>query len=248
MKIEKSRQFKEFFDFVDSDREINFLVLHHVEADSATHAIEKFVEHKVSSHFLIDEAGVIFNLVEENNIAYHAGFSFWKGCDGLNKNSIGIEFINASAFSKKFTMAQMRAGVELCRYLVAKYNIEMGNVVGHSDIAYYPSDKKLDRKQDPSHMFDWKFFAENNIGIYPKKTLPESMDKALFKLGDQYAHIESIKKDLAKFGYRVSNFNNEFDSEMQALVRVFHRRFNQGKFNSDPDVWYLSSQVALDSL
>lgn len=245
LEINKSKKFSEFFDEVDSVRKIDFLVLHHVEANSAQHAIDQFVECKVSSHFLIDESGEIFQLVDENNIAYHAGVSFWRGVDGLNKTSIGIEFINSAPFDKKFELVQMQAGVELCKYLIKKYNIEAGNIVGHSDIAYDRETGFLDRKQDPSHLFDWKFLAQNVVGVYPEKFL-KNEDKLLFKLGDKDSKVLEIKKYLIKFGYKISNCNDEFDLEMQLLVRVFNRRFNQEKIETDS--WYLSSQEIIINL
>lgn len=253
--IERSKKFKEFFDIVKDPRKIDFLVLHHVEANSVEHAIEQFEEHKVSAHFLIAEDGKIFELVEENNIAYHAGISFWKGVVGLNKCSIGIEFINSAPFEKEFMQQQMQSGLELCKYLIWKYAIENSNIVGHSDIAYYSDQIEdsakhhlLDRKQDPSHLFDWKFLAENGVGIYSKNSLEDWEDEMLFVLGNKDSKISQIRKDLAKFGYKISNFSDEFDLEMQHLTRVFNRRFNQSKFNSDADAWYLSSQKILDGL
>ncbi len=262
MQINNSKKFSEFFEKVFSPRKIDFLVLHHVEANSAEHAIEQFKEHQVSAHFLIDESGEIFELVGENDVAYHAGVSFWRGCDGLNKNSIGIEFINPSPFTKKFEMAQMQAGVELCKYLIEKYGIEARNIVGHSDVAYFPkhtlrqaqgdsdsdwvSDEKnsvmlslskhdcieecLNRKQDPSHLFDWKFFAKNGVGIFPEFSVGKK-----FKLGDKNPEIKKIKENLQEFGYRVVNLNDEFDEEMQALTKVFNRRF----LGEESDIWSL---------
>ena len=250
MNINKTKKFSDFFTKSEAAREINFLVLHHVEADSAEHAVAQFVEHQVSAHFLIDESGKIFELVDENDVAYHAGYSFWSGFTGLNKNSIGIEFINKSPFSKKFEPAQLRAGIELCQYLIKKYNIAEGNIVGHSDIAFYPEGSEsagfLDRKQDPSHFFDWKFLAQNGVGIFPEIILPQ--DKMLFSLGNKASAIKLTKEKLAQFGYRVINLSEEFDAEMQMLARVFNRRFNQDKFSSDADSWYLSSQMILDKL
>ena len=159
--IDKSKKFSQFFDQKAEVRKIDFLVLHHIEANSAQHAIDQLLEHKVSSHFVIDEAGNIFELVDENDIAYHAGISHWKGFESLNKNSIGIEFINQSPFKKKFEMLQMQAGVRLIKYLISKYNIQKNNILGHLDIAYHAkSDSNpstLDRKQDPSELFDWQF-------------------------------------------------------------------------------------------
>lgn len=241
MQIDKSRKFSEFFEKKNEVRKIDFLVLHHVEAKSVEHAIEQFFEHQVSAHYLIDEDGKIFELVEENDVAFHAGVSFWKGCEALNKNSIGIEFINSSPFVKKFEMAQMQAGVQLCQYLIAKYEIEESNVVGHSDIGYVKETGFLDRKQDPSHLFDWKFLGENGVGVFPQV---DANEKKLFELGDKDPLILAAKEDLKKFGYRVLNLNDEFDLEMQALVRVFNRRF----VGKDLDFWCVADQEILDVL
>ncbi len=248
MIINNSKKFSNFFTKSTGEREINFLVLHHVQAESAEHAAAMFIESEVSAHFLIDESGAVFSLVDENDAAYHAGHSFWRGVTGINKNSIGIEFINSAPFSKKFEPAQLQAGLELCQYLIEKYNIEAGNVVGHSDIAFYPvaGEGFLDRKQDPSHLFDWKFFAQNDVGVFPEVLVDE--DKKLFILSDKGAEIKSVKEKLAQFGYRVINFGEEFDVEMQMLARVFNRHFNADKFNDDADSWYLSSQMILDEL
>lgn len=241
MQIDKSRKFSEFFEKKNEARKIDFLVLHHVEASSVEHAIEQFVEHQVSAHYLIDEVGKIFELVEENDVAFHAGVSFWKGNEGLNKNSIGIEFINSSPFTKKFEMAQMQSGVELCQYLIAKYEIAAGNIVGHSDIGYVRETGFLDRKQDPSHLFDWKFLGEKGVGVFP---LVEANEEKIIELGDKDSLILAAKKDLKKFGYRVLNLNDEFDLEMQALARVFNRRF----VGQDLDFWCVADREILDVL
>ncbi len=248
MNIDQNKRFKDFFDKIAEKRQIDFLVLHHIESQSTDEAIAELLFHKVSSHFLIDEGGKIMQLVDENDVAYHAGYSHWQGFNSLNKNSIGIEFLNSKAFEKRFEIEQMRSGAELCQYLIAKYKIKPSNIVGHSDIAYFPDSGLLDRKQDPSHFFDWKFLADNNIGIYPNFSYFEDEDKILFELGNKDIAIFLIKENLQKFGYKVTNLNQEFDLEMQALVRVFHRRFNQEKFNQNSDVWYWSSQMILEKL
>lgn len=244
MEVNLSRKFSEFFDAVLTPRNIDFLVLHHVEANSVNHAVAQFVEHKVSAHFLIDEVGEIFQLVDEKDVAYHAGISCWRGCNGLNKTSIGIEFINKAPFEKKFEAPQMAAGVVLCKYLAAKYGIEPRNIVGHSDIAYFTESGFLNRKQDPSHLFDWEFLAKNYVGIFPQFSLEGQADKQLFALKDTSVYLKKIKQDLQKFGYRVLNLSDEFDEEMQALAIVFNRRF----LGRDSNVWFLSSQLALQKL
>jgi phosphopantothenoylcysteine synthetase/decarboxylase len=61
--------------------------------------------------------------------------------------------------------------------------------LGHSDIAYNSTCGLLDRKQDPSHLFDWEILAKNNIGLYPK----------LFMVGFA-AETESDLKNLLALG------------------------------------------------
>ena len=133
----------------------------------------------------------------------------------------------------------MLAAVELCKYLIAKYQIEPRNGVGHSDIAYSRENNFLNRKQDPSHLFDWKFLSENGVGIFPQNLT--SSEETLFRLGDKNPQIAEIKKDLKNFGYRVINLNDEFDQEMEALALVFNRRFSK----KDLNFWCLNSQQVL---
>ena len=61
---------------------------------------------KVSSHFLINQNGYIYNLVNLNKRAWHAGTSYWEGNRDINSMSIGIELDFSSNkdnnnFSKK---------------------------------------------------------------------------------------------------------------------------------------------------
>ena len=51
-------------------------------------------ESKVSSHFLIDEDGGIYRLVEDKYRVWHAGRSFWRGEEDINSYSLGIELVN----------------------------------------------------------------------------------------------------------------------------------------------------------
>ena len=241
MLINQSKKFSQFFEIPKKPRQIDFLVLHHVQANSAIHAVEQFKQHQVSAHFLIDELGEIFQLVDENHVAYHAGISFWSGVEGLNISSIGVEFVNSQPFENKFKNSQMVVGVELCQYLVEKYQIKARNIVGHSDIAYDKDSGCLNRKQDPSHLFDWRFLAENGVGIFPQVLAPKTK---LFELGNREIKIAQIKKNLQNFGYRTINLNDEFDLEMQALVLVFNRRF----LGENLDFWTKKSQAVLDCL
>lgn len=99
----------------------------------------------VAPHFLIDRKGRIYQLVDEENIAYHAGVSEMKdGRKNVNDFSLGVEILNAE--DDTYTDAQYGAVKSLVVYLKETYPIKY--VVGHDDIA--PG-----RKTDPWN-FDWK--------------------------------------------------------------------------------------------
>ncbi len=269
MIINYLHQFNNFFTLATSPRIIDFIILHHIAADSFNEAITMLKDHQVSSHYLIDIDGEILSLVDNRNIAYHAGISGWGEFNNLNDNSIGIEIINPEPFSRHFTYLQMQSLINLLQILIKKFSINPFNIIGHSDIAYHIDSKLLDRKQDPSHFFNWKMLANNKIGNYSQycSSFIDSFnkefwlnDKILINKNDKsnnYNQISVIKNKLRKIGYKVNNFSNDFDDEMLKLNIVFLRHFNQKFFNdkivnqyfAKPlDNWYLSSQLIIDDL
>lgn len=269
MIINYQYQFNNFFTTATSPRIIDFIILHHIAANSFDEAITMLKDHQVSSHYLIDIDGEILSLVNNRNIAYHAGISSWGEFDNLNGNSIGIEIINPKPFSQYFTYLQMQSLINLLQILMAKFRIDRFNIIGHSDIAYHTDTKLLDRKQDPSHFFNWKMLANNKIGNYSQycSSFIDSFnkefwlnDKILISKNDKSNNgnqISIIKHKLRKIGYKINNFNNDFDDEMLKLNIVFLRHFNQKFFNDkiaeqyfvEPlEHWYLSSQLIIDDL
>ena len=165
MTINKNKIFNKFYQKAEN-RQIDFIVLHHIGCQTLELAIDELKKHQVSSHYIIAQNGEIFQLVEDKNIAYHAGVSFWQGIDGLNPFSIGIEFHNPKPFSHPFSKAQIDSGLELCQKLMLKYGVKKENVVGHNEIAYCKKTDMFGRKQDPSHLFPWEIFYEKNLTFY----------------------------------------------------------------------------------
>ena len=142
----------------------SILVLHYTGMKSSDEALERLCDKRseVSSHYVIDENGKIFQLVDENNCAWHAGVSYWRGNKNINNISIGIEIVNTGhEFGYvPFPQIQMESVLVLSKNILNKYNIEAVNVVGHSDVAPL-------RKSDPGELFDWKFLAKNGVGNFP---------------------------------------------------------------------------------
>jgi len=106
--------------------------------------IYEYKEYGVAPHYLIDRKGDIYKLVEDKNIAYHAGVSKMPdGRNSVNNFSIGIEIINTK--TDDYEKEQYEATQKLIDYLKKEYKVKY--ILGHEEIA-------PDRKTDPWN-FDW---------------------------------------------------------------------------------------------
>src|SRR5262249_42163258 len=145
---------------------IDMLVLHYTGMQSAAAAIDRLCDPaaKVSAHYLIEEDGTAWRLVDETRRAFHAGVSFWQGTTDVNSASIGIELVNPGHEwgYRPFPDAQMQTLETLAQEILRRHAIPPDRVVGHSDVA--PA-----RKQDPGELFDWRRLADAGIGLWPEE-------------------------------------------------------------------------------
>ena len=214
----------------DGVRKISHLILHHTGYNNTDAAIQIYKDYGVSAHYLIDLDGNIFRLVNDNDIAWHAGVSNWKGVESLNQYSIGIELLSPNPYKDGFNEKQMKNLIALCQGLISSYNIKPLNVLAHSDISYDRITGYLNRKQDPSYLFDWKLLAQNGVGFFPDTTPTERLDRIAFQNGDNDPEIIKIRKFLSEIGYKVEQEKPEYNEELAYAVRVFNRRYNQRPF------------------
>ena len=118
-----------------------------------------------SCHFYIDVDGTIFQCVNESLIAWHAGTSFYKGLNDLNRHSIGIEFMVEGAgslpvlkekindvYHPPFTNEQYGVGSDLVAYLSSKYYWKLDDILEHSQVSGI--NVRPDPKPDPGSSFD----------------------------------------------------------------------------------------------
>ena len=181
---------------------------------------------KVSSHFLINQNGKVFRLVQDNRIAWHAGKSCWERYKNLNKNSIGIELVNKghrfgyTNFKKK----QLLSLTKICKSLIKKYKIKKKNIIGHSDIAPL-------RKIDPGEKFPWKQLAKKNIGIW-HDCKPSLLRK--FRRIKLFTRQDKVKfvKNLDNIGYCVLVKKRFFFAK---TVKAFQRHYRKELINGLPD-------------
>ena len=76
--------------------EIDHLVLHYTGMQTGAAALERLCDPaaRVSSHYVVEEDGTVYCLVDEEKRAWHAGVSYWRGVRVLNDRSVGIEIVN----------------------------------------------------------------------------------------------------------------------------------------------------------
>lgn len=99
---------------------------------------------QVSAHFFVDRTGALWQFVDCDLRAWHAGQSAYRGRAQCNDDSIGIELEGLEG--QPFEPAQYATLASLCRDIAQRYPI--AHIAGHEHIA--PG-----RKLDPGPGFDW---------------------------------------------------------------------------------------------
>jgi len=211
------------FDLRTHSIKIKYLIIHYTAMRSHEEAIKYLCNknNKVSSHFLINKTGDVFNLVNLSFRAWHAGKSFWKKESDINSSSLGIELDNSGHFLdfENFSALQIEALIKLIKYLKKKYKIKPHNILGHSDIAPY-------RKFDPGEKFPWKKLYNKDICFFPLKlsiSRSRTIDEKLNKIFAASMKSRSLYM-LEIIGYNVST---SFDDRkyFKMLIRAYQMHY-----------------------
>ena len=195
-------------------KDIKFIIIHYTGMQSEVAAVKRLknLKSKVSCHYLINRKGKVIRMVDDINIAWHAGKSRWKNFVNLNKNSLGIELINKGhQFGyQAFSDQQIKSLISLCKILKKKFRIKKENFLGHSDIAPL-------RKSDPGEKFPWKKLNLHGLGKWYKKNnrnLKVSTSK-----------IESLFfKNLKKLGYNYFSVHKKSSNDKK-IIKSFQMHY-----------------------
>jgi len=206
---------------------IDSIIIHYTDMSSAEEALAWLSNpiSQVSAHYLIDQTGQIFQLVDEDKRAWHAGESYWQGCIDLNSCSIGIELDNPGLEYgyKPFPLAQTHALMELCKEICKRWDIPPSRILGHSDIA--PR-----RKQDPGHLFPWDELAQEGLGLWPsgsrKFMLPGLLSPRPSSILNSF-NQEKLMAMLSQVGYETISPSD--------TVLAFQRHFQPHKVDGIAD-------------
>lgn len=141
---------------------------------------------KASAHYLVTRDGKIFQLVKDEDTAWHAGIvnkPSWKLYDGTNPNyyTIGIE--HEGWPNEPLTEAQYQATLWLHKQLIQKYNIPVDSehIIGHYRI------DSVQRANCPGPKFPWDRLFKDLKGD------EEKVDKTKVIFGDK--ELEGFIKD-----------------------------------------------------
>jgi N-acetylmuramoyl-L-alanine amidase len=126
---------------------------------------------EVSAHYLISATGAVFQMVAEDERAWHAGAGSWHGQDDINSRSIGIELDNLG--THPFAEPLMASLEELLHAIKTRWSIPAQGIIGHSDMA--PG-----RKTDPGPHFDWARLARQGLAAQTVAQMPQTVDQDSF--------------------------------------------------------------------
>lgn len=226
---------------------IKVLVIHYT-ADDFDVSLATLTDKHVSSHYLIPARPPlhqgkprIWQLVPEQDLAWHAGVSFWRGATRINDTSIGIELENRGwqniAGSKRFTPfepQQIAALVPLAKNIIHSYNILPQNVVAHSDIA-------PQRKDDPGPLFPWQALAQQGIGAWPDE------NRVAFYLNgrDPATPVDpaQLLDLLSRYGYEVKP--EMTPAQKKRVIVAFQMHFRPARWDGVADAQSLAIAEAL---
>ncbi len=107
-----------------------------------------------SAHYLVTKSGEIYQLVADENTAWHAGAVHnpsWSLYDGTNPNRYTIGIEHECISGGELTEAQYQATLWLHQQLVQKYSISIDtdHIIGHYRI------DSVNRPNDPGSLFPW---------------------------------------------------------------------------------------------
>lgn len=222
-----------------------YIILHYTALDHDK-SVKVLTKQAVSAHYLVNDSTdiEIYQLVDENKRAYHAGVSSWRKDLTLNDTSIGIEIVNdgfkeigGKRIFAPFPEYQVKKVAALVKDIMTRYQIPPTNILGHSDIA--PT-----RKQDPGPQFPWKrLYDEYGIGmwyddnakqVFLSQIIPEEYTA---KIND-VVFVTKVQMSLKQFGYSLTE-SGTWDDATKKTIEAFQYHFRPQNYDGimDAETW-----------
>lgn len=180
---------------------IKYIVMHYTANDGDTdegnaHYFQG-AGRRASAHYFVDENSVTQS-VRDNDAAWHCGGDLESAHHPLrgicmNRNSLGVEMCSDIVGGKyTITPQTVDRAVELVKYLMAKYGIDVDHVVRHYDVTGKDCPKPWVRDESLWRKFKARLTAkdpiEEEIKAMTDKEFAQYMDRYLAAKANQKAH------------------------------------------------------------
>ncbi len=215
-----------------ADSRVQFIVLHYTATDLPG-SLAALTGTRVSSHYLISARPArIYQLVDENRRAWHAGDSEWQGRTWLNASTIGIELVNPGYTTgpdgqriwHPYAEEQISTLIALLKDIMRRHGLKPGAIVAHSDIA-------PQRKVDPGPLFPWPALARAGLVPWPDPALVQQWQ---LQFATRLPDARWFQAQLARFGYRVPD-SGAFDPATRRVIAAFQMRYRPAGCEGNPD-------------
>ncbi|MDA0990478.1 MAG: N-acetylmuramoyl-L-alanine amidase, partial [Verrucomicrobia bacterium] len=166
-----------------------YIILHTTEGPSSG-ALEK-LHARGEAHYVVDEAGVVYRLIDRRRVALHAGRSMWAGRTNIDDVSLGIEV--AGYHNRDLTTAQYTAVRELVEELQRIYSIPDERVLTHSMVAYGAPNKwhkSSHRGRKRCGMLFARDHVRSKLGLAMRPSFDPDVRAGRLTIGDPY--LESV--------------------------------------------------------
>ena len=147
-----------------------------------------FVKRHHCYHFVINRFGQVYRVVQEADVANHAGYSVWADDKvvyvNLNSSFLGIAFETQTQRSEELPSAnpaQIHSARILTEMLRSKYHIAAANCVTHAQVSVNPDNMRIGYHTDWAGNFPFR-----EIGLSDNYTAPPA---SLFAFGFEYDPI-----------------------------------------------------------
>jgi N-acetyl-anhydromuramyl-L-alanine amidase AmpD len=136
--------------------------------------------HPVSCHYYVTKEGDVYQLVQDKDVAWHAGVCrTWNG-KNVGNVSLGIELENLNRNGDPYPEVQLAAAVALLRAKLTEHRLGIDRVIRHADYAL-----PAGRRTDPVGL-DWPAFLT-------RVSLASNPDLRRYVVGPNVAVIRQAK-------------------------------------------------------
>lgn len=192
-------------------KETRYIILHTTEAPSRSAGVK--LAQRGEAHYLIDEAGRIYRIIDQRRVACHCGRSMWNGRTSLDNCSLGIEV--AGYHNREHTEAQYRALRSLLAELQRIYRLPDARVLTHSMVAYGAPNQWQPRSHRGRKRCGMRFAISSvraRIGLTDKPARDPDVVAGRLAVADPYLHrvlysSSPREQALAAAGYAAAENN-----------------------------------------